>query len=816
MSTHNNTNIKIKKKVPIEKLKSTCDPSIFSFETTNDVTKETEEIIGQKRAVEAVEFGLSVEQHGYNIFAAGPSGTGKTTFIQSKAEAFAKEKPAPDDWCYVYNFENADQPLAMSFPAGKGTEFQKDIANLLMDIKLELNRVFTDEEFTQKKRTLVQSLDNETEQKWKEVENYASTLDLGVERSKTEIATFPIRDGKPLTDEEFEELDDNEKQQLKKKREKVQEKVNEILDEIQKLERNVTRTLNNLIKDIIEEATTPFFTALKIKYKDNEKVLTYLEAYSSDVVSHFSLFIKKQKAAQSNLLEALLDEDVKLERYTVSVFVNNCSKKEAPVIYETNPTYQNLIGKIEYKNSLGSLVTSFKRIKPGALHLSNGGYLILQASQVLRKPNSWEGLKQMLRTKRITIENISEENSVIGKAGMKPESIPLNVKVILIGSPYYFELLSSLDEDFYKLFKVKAEFHSQMARNDEHIEKVVSFVKQFAEKEELLPFHKSAVAVLVDYSSRLISDQHKLSTRFQELTKVLVESSYWALRGKEEVVKGEHVEKAIQKQKYRSNYIEERLRQLITDGTIMVETTGEKIGQINGLSVMSTSEYRFGLPSKITVQTYAGGGNVTNIERETSLSGQIHTKGLLVLSGFLSGVFAKKRPIPLSASITFEQTYNMIDGDSASSTELYGLLSSLANVPIKQGIAVTGSVNQWGHIQAIGGVNEKIEGFYYVCKENGLTGEQGVIIPHQNIKNLMLNQEVIEAVKGEKFHIWGVETIAEGIEILTGIHAGNERNEEGSFPEGTLFRKVEDRINKMYETKKTQSKTRTLKPYKRR
>ncbi|RBW71018.1 Lon protease family protein [Bacillus taeanensis] len=816
MHTHNDTDMKTKKRVELEKLRSICDPAIFLFETTEDVTKETEEIIGQKRAVEAVEFGLSVEQQGYNIFAAGPSGTGKTTFIQIKAAAFAKDKSTPNDWCYVYNFENPDRPLALSFPAGKGVEFQKDIANLLMEIKLELNRVFTDEEFNTKKRLLVQSLENNIDQKWKDVENYANTLNLGIEKSDTEIATFPIRNGKSLTDEEFNELDEVEKKNLKKKREKVQEKVNEILAEIQKVERNITRILNNLIKTILEESTTPFLSILKTKYKRNQSIIDYLESYGADIVERFSIFIKKQKANKDNLLESLLDEDAKLERYTVHIFVNNAGKEGAPVIYETNPTYQNLIGKIEYKNSLGSLVTSFKRIKPGALHLANGGYLILQASQLLRKPNSWEGLKQMLKTNCIIIENISEENSVIGKAGMKPESIPLNVKVILIGSPYYFELLSSLDEDFYKLFKVKAEFHAQMERNDEHIEKVVSFVKQFAEKEKLKPFHRSAVAVLVDYSSRLISDQYKLSTRFQDLTKVLVESSYWAVRENAEIVESQHIEKAIQKQTYRSNYIEERLRQLIIDGTLMVETDGEKIGQINGLSVMSTSEYRFGLPSKITVQTYAGGGGVTNIERETSLSGQIHTKGLLVLSGFLSGVFAKKRPIPLSASITFEQTYNMIDGDSASSTELYGLLSSLANVPIKQGIAVTGSVNQWGHIQAIGGVNEKIEGFYYVCKEKGLTGEQGVIIPQQNVKNLMLNQEVIEVIKDGKFHIWAVETIAEGIEILTGICAGHNRNEEGSFPDGTLFRKVEERINKMYETKKSQPKTRTLKPYKRR
>ena len=457
---------------------------------------------------------------------------------------------------------------------------------------------------------------------------------------------------------------------------------------------------------------------------------------------------------------------------------------------------------MEYKGAFGSWVTDFTFIKPGVLHLANGGYLILQATELLQQPYAWTLLKRALQTGQVQIENLYEERGAFPTSGLKPEPIPLNIKVIIIGSYYLYNLLSSVDEDFHKLFKVKVEFDTVMDKDEENSLKMARFVKNYAKQEGLLPFHRRAVAKIIDYSSRLVEEQSKLSTRFQEITKVLVESSYWAKKVKASVVDDSHIQPALSEQMLRSNHVSEQYREMISNGTIMVDTDGFRVGQINGLAVMGTRDSMFGIPTKITAQTYAGKNGIMNIERETSMSGQIHNKGMMILTGFLSGEFAKNQPIPLSASITFEQTYSQIDGDSASSTELYVLLSSLAEVPINQGIAVTGSVNQWGEIQPIGGVNEKIEGFYHICKEKGLTGKQGVIIPKQNVMNLMLEEEVVEAVKKGQFHIWEVGHIAEGIEILTGVSAGNIRDENGQFPADTIFAKVEARFKKMYDALK--------------
>ena len=492
-------------------------------------------------------------------------------------------------------------------------------------------------------------------------------------------------------------------------------------------------------------------------------------------------------------------KEQQLHRYTVNLFVNNKNLTGAPVIYETNPTYQNLFGKIEYHGSFGSYMTDFTFIKSGVLHQANGGYLILQATELLQQPNAWNLLKRALQTEKISIEHPYEDRSLFPTSGLKPEPIPLNIKVIIIGSYYLYDLLSTVDEDFHKLFKVKVEFNTVMDKSLENSRKMAYFVKNYAEQEGLLPFHRSAVAKVIDYSSRLVDEQTKLSTRFQDITKVLVESSYWAKKENVEVVDDSHILKAIKEQFNRSNHISEQYHEMISKGTIMVDTDGSRVGQINGLAVMGTRDAVFGIPTKITAQTFVGKSGIMNIERETAMSGQIHNKGMLILTGFLSGEFAKDKPIPLSASITFEQTYNPIDGDSASSTELYVLLSSLSDVPINQGIAVTGSVNQWGEIQPIGGVNEKIEGFYHICKEKGLTGKQGVIIPKQNVQNLMLDQEVVEAVRKGEFHIWEIGHIAEGVEILTGVSAGNVRDANGKYPSNTIFAKVEERFKKMYE-----------------
>ncbi len=787
-------------RVPVEKLQNVCDETIFPFDTTTGYTDLEDEIIGQPRAVEAMEFGLSVRQSGYNIFVAGPAGTGRTTFTRSKAKQFADQEPVPCDWCYVNNFENPDQPVALSFPSGKGHIFCEEMEALLLDIENELIRIFSSDEYASRKKSIVHEFEAKVEALWKELSQFAMDLQYKVERTPTGINSYPLRFNRPLETHEYQRLTDDMKEELKSRGRKVEEKIAESLLAIQKIEKEMRMSLEEYMQETANYATNYLFAPLLDRYSHQDETTRYLTLYQKDISKNFPLLLNNE-GEENPMLELLAGSEhkKKRERYHVNLLVSHSVKKGVPIIYETNPTYSNLFGKVEYTGSFGNWSTDFTRIKAGSLHRANGGYLIMHAADLLSEPYVWTMMKRTLQNGSITPDGLIQEKSPFATAGLRPEAIPLNVKVILIGSHYLFDMLSLWDEDFQKQFKVKVEFDVEMDRDLEHHLQMASFIKTFSDNEGLLPFHRRAIARIIDHSSRLVSDQRKLSTRFQEITKILVESSYWARRENSEFADRPHVQKALAKQHYRSNRIAEKLREMILDGTIMVDTDGERIGQINGLAVMGTREFTFGLPSRITAQTFAGRSGILNIERETSLSGDLHSKGLLILSGYLSGMFAQNRPLPLSASITFEQTYNMIDGDSASSTELYVLLSSLAKVPIKQGIAVTGSVNQWGEIQPIGGVNEKIEGFFYICKENGLTGKQGVIIPYQNVKNLMLDDEVARAVKSGKFHIWAIKNVTEGIEILTGVPAGAERNEDGHFGEETIFGLVEKRLEEMYQ-----------------
>lgn len=793
-------------RVPITKLRPEFNAQSFSFETTEQLENSPNEMIGQKRAEQAMEFGLSVEQTGYNLFVVGPSGTGRMTYTLDSVAKLATKRPIPNDWCYVYHFEYPDRPLVLSFPAGKGQLFQNQMESLLVNIQREIQTTFSSEEYEKEKRMIVDEISTRVEKLWEGTEAFALERSYQIERTPAGVNAIPLMFGKPMERHEFEHLPDARKERFQEAEKQIEEKIQETVYQMRKLNEELRKILDHFMRNSAAYAIEDLFQPLREAYQDNEKVLSYLKAYFQDIVKHFSLFLSEQEE-QKNIMDTLMgSKEQQLHRYMVNLFINNRNVDGAPFFYESNPTYQNLFGKVEYRGAFGSYITDFTYMKPGALHVTNGGYLILHAAELLQQPHSWNMLKRALQTGSIQIENPYEDRGVFPTTGIKPEPIPLNIKVILIGSYYLYDLLSSYDEDFRKLFKVKVEFDTVMEKNDENSMKMARFIKKYAAEQKLLPFHRRAIAKVIDYSSRLVEEQSKLTTRFQEITKILVESSYWAKIGHSVFVDGTHIEQALIEQMQRSNYIPEKYREMIKNRTIMVETDGYRVGQINGLAVMGTRDSIFGIPTKITVQTFVGKNGIMNIEREAALSGQIHHKGMMILTGFLSGEFAKDRPIPLSASITFEQTYTPIDGDSASSTELYVLLSSLAEVPINQGIAVTGSVNQWGEIQPIGGVNEKIEGFYYICKEMGLTGKQGVIIPQQNICNLMLDKEVVDAVKSGVFHIWAIQHIAEGLEILTGISAGNIRSENGKYPSETIFSKVEDRFTKMYEMAK-ESKT---------
>lgn len=791
----------VDKELSVDALRTTCKEEEFSFETTGEFTEIHEEIIGQQRAVSAMDFGLEVRQEGYNLFVVGPAGTGRTTFTMNKINQLAKSEAVPNDWCYVYNFENPDRPVAIPLQAGKGHIFQHDMQTLLRDIETEIRRVFSGDEYERKRREMLRQYEEESEELWTKLEEFAKDQHFMIERTPAGINSYPVQlRGRPFSKQEFQALPDKMKESIKQRGRIVEQEIEKTIREIQKIERIAKKAFDQFQEETVQYTIHHLFEPLFSKYENEVKVIQYIEAYKNDVILHYDLFLKKDDE-MPNLLTMLATKSVDdLKRYEVNVFIDNRKQKGAPVVYETNPIYNNLLGKIEYKGALGNWVTDFTQIKPGALHQANGGYLIIQAMELLRNPYAWDVLKRALKTGVIQIESMMENYGTVATTGLKPEPIPFNAKVILIGPTHLYNALAIYEEDFPKLFKVKVEFDVEMDRTKEHYQKMASFVKNYSKEQGLLPFHRRALSRVVDFSSRLVADQNKLSTRFQEITKVLVESSYWAQKENAEYVDKEHIQKALHEQRHRSNRIAEKIREMITDGSIMVDTSGERIGQINGLAVIGGFDYVFGVPSRITAQTYVGPRGIINIERETSLSGEIHSKGLMILSGYLSGTFAQNKPLPLSASITFEQTYNLVDGDSASSTELYVLLSSLSKMPIRQGIAVTGSVNQWGEIQPIGGVNEKIEGYFYVCKEKGLTGEQGVIIPHQNIRNLMLNDDVVEAVEQGLFHIYAVKNVAEGIEILTGVKAGAEPKEDGMFEKGTIFGLVAERLNRMYKS----------------
>ncbi|AOM82922.1 Lon protease family protein [Salisediminibacterium beveridgei] len=788
------------RKLTADQLTASCDLSQFP-EVTNDSDEVHEkEMIGQERAEKAMAFGLGVKQSGYNLFVVGPSGTGRVTYTLQTVHRLAKERPVPNDWCYVYNFEDPDQPFMITFPPGNGLGFKKDMEVLLLDIEREIRSAFTTEEFEQEKRKRIESFKSEVDKAWRSIDQFASDKQIYVERSPEGIHTYPMKNGKPLTNDAFLELPEDERQRLLEADQEVEDQIQETVSEIRKTEEELRKAMHTFMQSIVSYAIEGLFRPLREKYQDRQRVLQYLDAYFDDVVEHFSLFFPEHDQQEQLVTQLGGPKEKQFLRFTVNLFVNHKERSGAPVIYETNPTFDNLFGRIEYQGQIGNMTTDFTKIKPGALHQTNGGYLILQANELFSNPHAWGALKRALQARKVRFEHPNENRGMLPTTGMKPQAMPLDVKIIIIGSYMIYDILSTIDEDFVKLFSVKVEFDTVMERDADNTMKLFSFIRQYAIEERLQPFHREAVAKVIDYSSRMVNEQNKLTTRFQDITGILVEANYYAVQAGDDIVGKSHIHTALEEKELRVSHIPERYREMIKSGRIMIDSDGYRIGQINGLAVLGSRDSVFGIPAKITAQTFAGKQGIINIEREASLSGQFHEKGMLILTGFLSGQFARNRPIPLSASITFEQSYSLIDGDSASSTELYVLLSSLSGCPINQGIAVTGSVNQWGEIQPIGGVNEKIEGFFHICRERGLTGSQGVIIPMQNIGQLMLHDDVINAVSKGDFSIWAIEHIAEGLEILMGIPSGFTPGVEAeSYPDGSVFQKAQKRFDDMYE-----------------
>lgn len=778
-----------------------CDERLLPFETTNELPP-LEGTIGQERALNAIEFGLNLDSSGFNIFLLGENGTGRMSTIKAVLERQSLTKPVPSDWCYVYNFKDPDTPMAISLQAGMATVFQRDMDELIKTLRVEIPKVFESKEYEKQRSRLIEEFQKKQRDLFSSLEDEAQSKGFSIRKTVSGLLIVPVKKtGEPLTEEEFESLDVNIRKKIEEIGKALQERLDDVARAVREGEKLLKELLSRLEREAALSAVGHLIEDLKKKYADNNRIVSYLDNVKEDILEHLEDFKTTEEQPPPLPFMKLPKAEPTFTRYTVNVLVNNRDCKGAPCIFESNPTYYNLFGRIEHKFQYGIAVTDFSMIKAGSLHRANGGYIVIDALDLLRNIFAYDALKRAIRNKEIKIEDVWEQYRLISTTTLKPEAIPLDVKVVLIGSPYLYYLLYNLDEEYRELFKVKADFDSRMQRTEENIRKYALFIASMSKSEHLLPFDRSGVARIVEFGSRLAEHQEKLSSRFSEIADLVREATYWAKREGQGVVKAEHVEKALNEKIYRSNRIEERLQELMAEGTLIVDTSGEKVGQVNGLAVIDLGDYSFGKPSRITARTYTGKAGVVNIERETKMSGRIHEKAILILTNYLGSKYAIKRPISLSASITFEQLYEMVEGDSATCAEFYALISSISGVPLKQTIAVTGSMDQNGLVQPIGGVNEKIEGFFDLCRLRGLDGTQGVIIPRKNVKNLMLKKDVVEAVKQGKFSIYPIDLVEEGLEILTGMPAG-ELQEDGTYPEGTVNYLVMKRLTEISEAMK--------------
>lgn len=788
-----------KNELNYRELKNLCDPSMFNFETTADII-DNDLIYGQERGIKALEFGLSINSKGYNLYLEGPAGVGKTMYTKKYVSDLAANQKTPDDWCYIYNFDDPNEPVAVNLPAGTGKEFKEVMDGFVNDIRKYIYKTFSNEDFEKEKSLIRQSFDEKKDKLLANLNKQCLKYGFQVKSAQNGIYMMPVIDGKAIEEDEFEKLDESIKKEFEEKSNIVQELVMQAIGQIKLIEKEADKKIEDWQANIALLTINAYINPIRAAYKKYKKVVTFLDNIKKDILKNLAYFIREEEiktTPQNPKPEAVKP----WLNYRVNLFVDNSNLEGAPVIMDTNYNYQNLFGKLEYENQFGMLKTDYTMLKPGLLHKANGGYIILQAQDLLANQICYDTLKKALLVKEISIENNMEQRSYMVMISLKPESIPLNVKVLLLGNSEIYHTLLALDPDFRKLFKIKAEFEEDAPRNTENINKLARFVHNFAEREGCLPLDKEAMAKVVEFTSRLTEDKEKLSTHFSEIGEVISEASTWAKLSRKKVITKEFIDKTLSERIDRIKKYDEKYSEMIKDNTLLIDTEGYETGIINGLTVMTIGDFTFGKPSRITANTYMGKEGIVNIEREVEISGPTHSKGVLILSGYLGEKFAQDFPLSLTASLCFEQLYNGVDGDSASSTEAYAILSSLSGVPINQSIAVTGSINQKGFIQPIGGVNEKIEGFYGTCKTKGLNNEQGVIIPIQNVKNLHLSDEVITAVKEGKFHIYAVSTIDEGIEILTGVPAG-KKNSSGKFPAGTINYLVYEKLKKYYENAK--------------
>ncbi len=787
-------------------LRYTCDASSFAFESTAEL-EPLDQIIGQERAIEALKLGLGIKdrKNQYNIYVAGTPGTGKMSAVEQFLTQASATEPQPPDLCYVHNFDNPYNPHYLELPAGMGCQLRTDLEQHIDRLKREIPRAFDSDEFKARSKKITDRYGEKRTALLEEMEQKAREYGFSLQRTPIGINTLPLdENGEPLSQEDYDKLPEEKRDKIRENQVQVQTLIQEQLRAVARLDEDREAEVKQLAKEAVLFMIEPHFAQLKERYSDLEKVVDYLEAVQKDVVDNLEIFQNSGNKKQA--FPFPMPQSDPFKKYSVNVLVDNAKTVGAPVIVEHNATYPNLFGSIERRVQMGVAVTDFTMIKPGALHRANGGYLVVHANNLFRHGLSWEALKIAIKRCDIRVEDPMQMMGYSTAESVRPEPVPFRIKLVIIGSPYIYELLHFYDEDFGKLFNVKADFGTEMDRTPEREQEMARFLGSCcAQDPSILPFDPSGAAKIVEHAIDMTGDRAKLSCQFGDLVSTVKEASFWARSNGAGRVAGDHVQQALDQRDFRRDRIDAKIREMIERGRILVDTEGERPGQLNGLAVLQMGDYAFGKPSRITATVHAGKSGLVDIEREAKLGGKTHTKGIMILKGFLGERFAQERPLSFSASLAFEQSYSMIDGDSASSTELYGLLSALAGAPIRQGLAVTGSVNQKGEIQPIGGVNEKIEGFYRVCKAKGLTGDQGVLIPAANLDNLMLHEEVVEAVENGQFHIYAVSSVEEGIELLTGISAG-ERRDDGTYPEDSLFGRVAARLEAIHEALKEAKK----------
>jgi predicted ATP-dependent protease len=797
---------KLDNRVPADQLRWRLDPNTLSFETTENL-KPLKEIIGQKRGVEAFRFGMGIDKPGYNVFVTGMAGTGRMSTIRKLLEEISKKKAVvPDDYCYVNNFKNSEAPILLHLEPGKGRKFKKDVRNFVEALKKDIPQFFESQDYLNRKKEIMEEYEKKGKDFFKDLDKKVraegfALVDIQVGQMKRP-EVVPLIDGNPTHIDQVEAMVEkgrfpkDEFEGLKKKQEKLRKDVEQISLDLRTLQKEVQEDIEKMDRLMFTKMATELTAPLKDRYK-TKQISDYIDDMLADMTDNLHIFTPQSQQAIPGFPFTLPEGDA-FQPYQVNLIVDNGDQKGPPVIIESYPTYRNLFGSIErVVDRSGVWKTDFSKIKAGSFIKANGGYLVLNLLDAIMEPGVWPALKRSLKTETIEIQTY-DPFYLFTTTGLKPEPIEMDIKVAIISDAYLYHLLLAYDEDVKKIFKVRADFDTSMEKNADSIHQFAEFIKLKKDEDKLMPFDRTAVAALVEYAVRLSGRQEKISTSFPAITDLIREADYWASQDNKKVVQEQHVDKAIEAKVYRSNMIEEHIQEMIDRGTLMIDVDGEMVGQVNGLAVYDLGDYMFGKPSRITASTSMGRSGIINIEREAELSGNTHDKGVLILSGYLRKKYAQDKPLTVSASIAFEQSYSGVDGDSASSTEIYALLSSLANVPLKQYIAVTGSVNQNGEIQAIGGINQKIEGFYDCCRKTGLTGHQGVMMPDSNVKDLMLRKDVVKAIEDGSFNIYKVKTIDEGIEILTDKKAGTKKA-NGTFPRGTINYLVNEKLQELAE-----------------